>query len=123
MFSQDPKSIEALTPSIKEDFLRTEKCLIDVFLGLKIKSSEKGLTMCQPKLIRRDADTLHLYDSNPRPTLVANYLLRKNTRSKERENEFHHHSAVGYLSCMLGHTQPNIPIAVHQATDFQELRN
>ena len=104
MFSQDKQSVNNLISSLQEDFLCTDEGPADGHLGVEIKASEEGMTLKQPQLIRRIVELLHLTDANSKPTPVVKPLLSKNVEGKERENDFHYHSAVGSLSHLSGCT-------------------
>ena len=117
-FAQDKQSVNNLISSLQEDFLCTDEGPADGHLGVEIKSSEEGMTLKQPQLIRRIIELLHLTDANSKPTPVVKPLLSKNVEGKERENDFHYRSAVGSLSYLSGCTRTDVSMAVHQAAKF-----
>ena len=75
------------------------------------------MTLKQPQLIKRIAQTLGLEESNTKATPVVKPFLNKNTDGKERSDDsFHCRSAIGSLSCLVGCTRPDMSMAVHQAS-------
>ena len=77
------------------------------------------MTLRQPQLIKRTIEILSLNDANPKGIPVVKLLLSKNTKGKDRnEDSFHYRLVISSLLYLVGCTQPDISIAVHQAAKF-----
>ena len=119
LFAQEQKDIDELIVSLQQDFNCTDKGEADRYLGVKIKSEDRKMTLKQPQLIKRIIELLKLTEANLKETQVVKLLLNKNNDSKEiKKDSFHYRSVVGLLSCVAGCTRLDTLIAVHQAIIF-----
>ena len=108
-----------------EDFILTDEGDVNKFLVIDITQNEYySFELSQPFLIDRLLFFLGLCnneyqtDANKSATPVAKGLLHRDLASKPRKFSWKYRTAVGMLSYLQGHTQPDISMAVHQTACF-----
>jgi hypothetical protein len=124
----DMTKIEKFVVSMQngpENFILTDEGNIDKFLGLEIKRlGLKEFEISQPFLIDCIITFLRLQSNtsdthcNDKFTPSAAQILNKDLQDKPRKKTWKYRTAVGMMSYLQAHSQPDISMPVHQTACF-----
>jgi len=108
-----------------ENFVLTDEGSIDTFLGIEIKRlGKQEFEISQPFLIDCILALLQLEhngfetDSHDKLKPTTPQILNKDLMGKPQKKSWKYQTAIGMLSYLQGHTQPDISMPVHQMAHF-----
>jgi hypothetical protein len=124
----DMSEIEDFVVSMQngpENFILTDEGNIDKFLGLEIKRlGPKEFEVSQLFLIYHIITSLRLQSDasdthcNDKFTPAAAQILNKDLQGKPKKKTWKYRTAVGMMSYLQSHSQPDISMPVHQIACF-----
>jgi hypothetical protein len=120
LFSKTDATLDALTTSLKQDFIMTVEGDVGAYLGIDIRGHSDGrLEMVQPGLIRKIIADCGLQDSShTHNTPSETKILQRDPHGAPREHTWNYRSIIGMLTYLSVTTRPDIAYSVHQCARF-----
>lgn len=113
------QAIEDFKRQMKSRFSMTDLGLLSYYLGIEVKQSEKGITLCQTGYASRILEKMGMTNCNASHTPMEPRLTLSRTSQAEEVDPTEYRSIVGSLRYLL-HTRPDLCFAVGYISRFME---
>jgi hypothetical protein len=121
-FAKDPKTIEELLASLRQEFVLTDEGDVINVLGIKVEQQKNGsINLTQPGLIDKIIETVGLKsNSSYLTTPSSGSLLTKDSVGEIRRHEFDYRAPVGMNIYLTSSSRPELAFASHQCARFSQ---